>query len=141
MRRSLLVIVPVGLLACKPGTASEKPSGDPCTDYEVEVEKFWSASVKAKVMQYGGEASASVAQGVTNKLDRITEDWVMLRTSTCKDHFVRQLITADEYKAKVACFDAQLQRHRTLAETAAAGNLDAADSELQSLLEEPAQCQ
>ena len=141
MSRSTILVVSVVLLACKArGGGSKDPSSDPCADFEVEVEKFWSASVKAKVMQYGGEASTSVALGVTNKMDRITEDWVMLRTSTCKDHFARKLITADDYRAKVACFDAQLAKQRTLAETLGTGALADADAELDTLLAEPAQC-
>jgi len=91
-------------------------------------------------MQYGGEASTSVAQGATNKMDRITEDWVMLRTSTCKDHFIRKLISAEEYRAKVACFDAQLAHQRTLAEALATGALTDANAKLDTLLAEPAQC-
>jgi hypothetical protein len=127
-------------LGCHSTKGPAQPSADPCGDFEVEVERFWSASVKAKVMSYGGEASASRTQGLRNKMDRITEDWVMLRTSTCRDHFTRGLLSAAEYRDKVACFDAQLAKQRTLASLLSDGNLTDAEVELDTLLEEPAPC-
>ena len=130
-------------LACERGGATTKPGQDPCADFEIEVEKFWSASIKAQVMDQGGEIEVEKRSGVTNKMDRISEDWVMMRTSVCKDHFVRGLIDKDQYAARVACFDDRLDRQRTLATalTGGGGDLAAIEGALDELLAAPKSCE
>ncbi|MFV8750752.1 hypothetical protein ACNOYE_09395 [Nannocystaceae bacterium ST9] len=129
-------------LACVGPQGGPGEPADPCADFEVEVERTWSASIKAEVMKHGGEIELEQRQAVVNKMDRISEDWVRMRTSVCKDHFVRQLIDKDEYAARVRCFDDRLNRQRTLAETlsggAAAGEVEAAIDEL---IAQPASCE
>ena len=140
----LTLTVAAAPLACAgSGRASgaSQASEDPCADFEVEVERYWSASIRAEALEHGGELEIEKRSGVVNKMDRISEDWVMMRTSVCKDHFVRQLISKDEYAARVRCFDDRLERQRTLA-TALTGSGDLAEVEgaIDLLLAEPASC-
>lgn len=138
---SLLLLA---LLLALPGCVhpEARRSQDPCEDFELEVERTWSAAIKAEVMERGGAIEVEHRQAVVNKMDRISEDWVRTRTSVCKDHFVRQLISKDEYGARVRCFDDRLERQRTLAETLSGG---AAPSEIEGSLDEllaqPASCE
>jgi hypothetical protein len=131
------------LTACgRGGSGTSSPAtADPCADFEVQVEKYWAASVRAQALDKGGEIELEKRSGVITKLDRISEDWVMMRTSVCKDHYVRNLIAKDEYAARVRCFDDRLERQRTLA-TALTGEGDLAEIEsaLDLLLAAPASC-
>lgn len=129
------------LLSCVRGGTARPDAGDPCADFDVSVEKWWSASVRAEALGNGGEIELEKRSGVVTKLDRISEDWVMMRTSVCKDHHVRGVIDEAEYAARVRCFDDRLERQRTLA-TALTGDGDLAEIEgaLDSLLAEPASC-
>ncbi|PRP95879.1 hypothetical protein ENSA5_37490 [Enhygromyxa salina] len=125
------------------GTASDSsaPGDEPCADFEVQVETYWSASVRAEVMNQGGELEVEKRAGVVTKMDRISEDWVMMRTAVCKDHFARQLITKQEYAARVRCFDDRLERQRTLATALAGeGELASVEGALDELLAAPPSC-
>jgi hypothetical protein len=134
------------LMACARSGATtstaSSDAADPCADFEVQVEKYWSASVRAQVLDKGGQIELEKRSGVVTKLDRISEDWVMMRTSVCKDHYVRSLIDKDEYAARVRCFDDRLERQRTLA-TALSGDGELAELEgaIDSLLAAPAGCE
>jgi hypothetical protein len=131
--------------ACERGGQTQAPSSDPCADFEVEVEKVWSASIKAQVMHKSGSIEVERRAGVTNKMDRISEDWVMMRTSVCKDHFVRGMIDKGQYAARVQCFDDRLDRQRTLATalTGGAGEAEfgAIEGALDELLAAPKSCE
>jgi len=139
-RFALLLLL--SLTGCPKSGATATPT-DPCADFEVEVEKHWSASIRAQVMNKGGELEFEQRSGVANKMDRISEDWVMMRTSVCKDHFVRQLITKEQYAARVQCFDDRLERQRTLATalTGDAADLAAIEGALDDLIAAPKSCE
>lgn len=100
------------------GASQAGGEGDPCKDFDLDVKKVWNAEVRLKVdlaiQQLGGEAGVGGSEEVVTRMDDVTRDWVMLRESACNDHFKRKLITAEEYKGKVACFDAFLERLRTM---------------------------
>ena len=136
----VIFLWPAAVLAC---AAAPPRTSDPCADFEVEVERVWSASIRAEALDRGGELEIESRRAVVNKLDRISEDWVMMRTSVCRDHFVRELISKAEYAARVRCFDDRLDRQRTLAEALAGGGADLAsvDGALDELLAEPASCE
>jgi hypothetical protein len=142
---ALALTLPLPMMACVRGdsaSATTSPAAaDPCADFEVQVEKYWSASIRAQVLGKGGEIELDKRSGVVTKLDRISEDWVMMRTSVCKDHYVRSLIAKDEYAARVRCFDDRLERQRTLA-TALTGDGELAEIEgaIDLLLAAPASC-
>jgi len=136
------MFVPMAMLACDKSGATTSTPADPCADFEVQGEKYWSAAIRAEVMNHGGELEIEKRSGVVNKMDRISEDWVMMRTSVCKDHFVRQLISKEQYAARVQCFDDRLERQRTLA-TALAGagaDLAAIEGALDQLIAAPRSC-
>lgn len=131
------------LAACA-GTkgGGSQAQADPCADFEVQVEHYWSASVRAEALEHGGELEIERRKGVVNKMDRISEDWVMMRTSVCKDHFVRELISKEEYAARVRCFDDRLERQRTLAEALAGeAKLEEVEGALDQLLASPPSCE
>jgi hypothetical protein len=138
------LLMSLWLPACAGSTSNATKSGreDPCADFEVQVEKYWSASIRAEAMKHGGEIEVERRAGVVNKMDSISEDWVRMRTSVCKDHFVRQLITSEQYAARVRCFDDRLERQRTLATTLTSGGAELATVEgaLDELLAAPASC-
>jgi hypothetical protein len=140
LRPCLLLALP----ACAGSASASTPASetDPCADFDVQVERYWSASIRAEALDKGGELEVEKRSGVVNKMDRISEDWVMMRTSVCKDHFVRGLISKDEYAARVRCFDDRLERQRTLA-TALAGSGEIAEVEaaVDQLLAAPASCE
>lgn len=142
------MLVLITLPACVgSGSTSRSPaSQDPCADFEVQVEKYWSASIKAQVMDKRGAVELEKRSGVVTKMDRISEDWVMMRTAVCKDHFVRELITREQYAARVRCFDDRLERQRSLATTLAGiddsgGDWTALESSLDRLIAEPTSCE
>ncbi|KIG17852.1 hypothetical protein DB30_02474 [Enhygromyxa salina] len=127
---------------CAGAHRADSSQADPCADFQVQVEKYWSASIKANALQHSGEIELEKRSGVVNKMDRISEDWVMMRTSVCKDHFVRALISKDDYAARVRCFDDRLERQRTLAAAIAdEGELAAVEGALDQLLAAPPSCQ
>ena len=130
------------LSACASSSSSTAQHGDdPCADFEVEVEHWWSASIRAQALGNGGELELEKRRGVVTKLDRISEDWVMMRTSACKDHYVRGLIDKQDYAARVRCFDDRLERQRTLATAlTGSGSLAEVEGALDLLLAEPASC-
>ena len=130
-------------MACERGGSTASPaSTDPCADFEVQVEKYWSASIRAQALDKGGLLEVDKRTGVVTKFDRITEDWVMMRTSVCKDHYVRGVIDKDEYAARVRCFDDRLERQRTLATAlTGAGDLAEIEGALDLLLGAPASCE
>jgi hypothetical protein len=146
-RHLVAAVLLASLVACAgsgSGSGTTAPSGqDPCADFEVEVEKFWSASVRAEVQNRGGQIDIEKRSGVINKMDRISEDWVMMRTSVCKDHFVRALITKEQYAARVQCFDDRLERQRTLATalTGAGADLATIEGSLDDLIAAPKSCE
>ncbi|PRQ10137.1 hypothetical protein [Enhygromyxa salina] len=127
---------------CAGARQTSSTQADPCADFEVQVETYWSAAIKAQALQHGGEIELEKRSGVVNKMDRISEDWVMMRTSVCKDHFVRALISKDEYAARVRCFDDRLERQRTLAQALAGeGELAAVEGAVNQLVAAPPSCQ
>jgi hypothetical protein len=115
------------VLACG---GSQKPdanstANDQCSDFELDVKKVWSEETKVKVQadfmgQWGGTLGADVAQqraqSVGTSMDRIAQDWVMLRRSVCMDHYKRGLGTDAEYQARVDCFNRVLSRQRMVLE-------------------------
>jgi hypothetical protein len=103
----------LGPFACGAGPAPPQAE-DPCKDVDLQVERFWSAQVKAQVLGYGGGAEASQRQSIANKMDSISEDWVRLRRSTCRDHFVRKTLSTEDYQSQVRCFDDRLDQQRKL---------------------------
>lgn len=127
-------------LAC--ANAQPRAAADPCADFELEVERVWSAAIKAEVMAKGGSIEVEQRSAVTNQMDRISEDWVRMRTSVCKDHFVRELISKDEYAARVRCFDDRLDRQRKLAELLE-GGAPASEVEpaIDELIAQPPSCE
>ena len=143
-RRLRLAVLPlVWLAACATGgPAPAGGSGDGCADFEIEVERYWSASIRAEALKHSGEIEIEKRSGVVNKMDRISEDWVMMRTSVCKDHFVRELITREQYAARVTCFDDRLARQRTLATALTGeGSLAEIEASLDNLLAAPPSCE
>jgi hypothetical protein len=140
---TLLALLALVISACAGAQQDSRAGGsDACADFDVQVEKYWSASIRAEALHQSGEIEVEKRSGVVNKMDRISEDWVMMRTSVCKDHFVRGLISKEEYAARVRCFDDRLERQRTLA-AALAGEGDLAEVEgaLDQLLAAPASCE
>lgn len=138
----MVLVVLVCLGACATTGRDNSKGAGPCEDFEVEVEHYWSAAVRAQVLEQRVELEVERRKGVVNKMDRISEDWVMMRTSVCKDHFEREVIDAEQYAQRVRCFDDRLAQQRNLA-TALSGEGELADIEtsLDALLAEPSACQ
>jgi hypothetical protein len=134
---ALVMYVVVGCGASQPAAAPKK---DACADFELDVEKFWSAGVKADFMGYGGAVEASERQKVATKLDQLSDDWVRLRTATCRDHFDRNLIDAGEYTRRVKCFDERLDQQRKLVTLMKGNDTAGADKLAAALAETPDAC-
>ena len=132
MRFILFCLLTFLYVAC--GSAQSGGGDDKCKDFDLDVKKVWNAEIKLKVdiaiKQFGGEAGIGESEEVTTQMDNVTRDWVMLRESACRDHFKRQLITAEEYKAKVSCFDAFLQTLRTMLTAIESGDSTAMEQAL-----------
>ena len=136
---TIIVILTLAIWALACGASQHRDGDDPCGDFDLDVKKVWNAEIKLKVdiaiKQFGGEAGIGESEEIATQMDNITRDWVMLRESACRDHFKRQLITAEEYKAKVTCFDSFLQNVRMLVEALAGGDSPAVDKLLASSTE------
>jgi hypothetical protein len=132
-------VVLTSACASSAGATNHSGSDDPCKDVDVAVEKVWSASIKAEVLSYKGGGSVEERESVANKMDAVSEDWVRLRRSVCRDHLVRKLIDADTYRAQVKCFDDRLDQQRQLVTLLKAGNTSDA-SKLATALEVPHAC-
>lgn len=143
--RSARLIPFVFVVAC---ARSSEPGNSPdrCADFELDVRRVWSnetrVKVEAKLLErWGGEGTIEVGrqrvQEVTTHMDRFARSWVMMRQAVCNDHFKRGLVDAEEYRVRVGCFDAALQRQNTLVQAmSASGELaaeafDELDRELQ----------
>jgi hypothetical protein len=122
----LVAIVLVSVLAVGCGSRQPAGDGDPCSDFALDVEKVWNTDVRLKldiaIKQFGAEGGVTQGEKVATQMDAVTRDWVMLRESACNDHLKRKLITAEEYRGKVACFDAFLERLRTMIAAIEAGD-------------------
>ena len=105
----------LALVACACG-ASQHPGGepDPCTDVELDVERIWSADVRAEFMGKGGSIGGQTRQVIATRLDDLSRDWAMLRRSVCLDHFKRHVIAKERYVARAECLDETLAHQRTL---------------------------
>lgn len=126
--------------ACGGGQPAAAPKKDACADFDLDVEKFWSAGVKAEFMGYGGAAEATSRQKIVTKLDQLSDDWVRLRTATCRDHFDRNLIDAAEYTRRVKCFDDRLDQQRKLVALMKGNDTAGADKLAGALSETPDAC-
>lgn len=131
----------LALLACGGASKDVNAGGDdPCKDVDLAVEKVWSAGIKAEVMGYGGGINAEERKKIANNMDAMSEDWVRLRRSVCRDHFVRKLISVDEYKKQVRCFDDRLDQQRNLVTLLKGSNTDEATSAAKQLTATPSAC-
>lgn len=123
------------------GPRAGSPAGsDACNDVDLEVEKVWSASIKAQVLGYQGGGSLEERQKIANKMDAISEDWVRLRRSVCLDHLKRKVISAEEYRAQVKCFDDRLDQQRKLVTLLKSEVTDETRKLAHSLTEAPSAC-
>ncbi len=138
----LVALAGVVVPACGGPSAPAGPAsaGGPCGDFQLDVDRVWSASVKAEVLGKGGTLEASKREAITTKLDQLSDDWVRLRTSTCRDHFDRKLLTGDEYKKRVHCFDDRLDQQRRLVALTRANDAVAAEALAAKLAETPDAC-
>jgi hypothetical protein len=115
MKTTTLVTVALvaAALGCTSCGGKNQGSNQTCSGFAIDVEEVWSASIKAEIQGYGGGLSAEQVQKVSTRMDTIALDWVMLREAACLDH-KNGFINAEQYAQKVQCFDAFLQRQRTL---------------------------
>lgn len=120
--------------------AESKADSDPCADVELDVEKVWSAGIRAEFLGKGGEIAGETRQAVATKLDALSRDWVMLRRSVCLDHFKRQVISQAAYASRAACLDQNLQRQRSLIAALDGGSTADPGAQLQSLSDEVGKC-
>ncbi len=78
---------------------------------------------RARGDPHGGEVEAKERKSIVTKLDQLSDDWVRLRTSTCRDHFDRKMIDAETYRKRVKCFDDRLDEQRRIVAAARASDL------------------
>jgi hypothetical protein len=122
--------------------ASSQPAAtdDPCADVELDVERVWSASIKAEFLEHGGAIAGETREAVATKLDQVSRDWVMLRRSVCLDHFKRNVIDKDEYVSRTKCFDQTLEKQRALVSSFDSGSNTEGSSSVTALSHEIDQC-
>ena len=142
MLRLMIAWVPALLCSCasSPPPQQGQPGSDPCADVELDVEKVWSAGIRAEFLGKGGEIAGETRQAVATRLDALSRDWVMLRRSVCLDHFKRQVIDKQQYASRAQCLDQTLQRQRTLIAALDAGSEAQPESQLQALSDEIGRC-
>ena len=127
-RLRLLAILVLPALACQP-KPSASPADEACNDFELDVRKSWNdetrIALRTEVMKWKGNAELEVAKQeatvVETTMDTFTSDWVRLRKSACLDHFKRQVISAEDYEARAACYDEVLLRQRAVIQSTLAG--------------------
>ena len=124
----------------QPAAQAEKPPADPCADVELDVEKVWSASIRAEFLGKGGVIAGETREAVATKLDALSRDWVMLRRSVCLDHYKREVISKQQYASRAACLDQNLQRQRSLIAALDAGGEVKLEGELKSVSDEIGRC-
>ena len=148
MIRNINILFLVLTAGCAKPTSSQKPA--PCDDFELDVERFWSSSTKVDIelslqKQWSGELGVDVAKervdAIATNMDRVTADWVMLRRSVCRDHFVREVGTAEQYHESAGCLDGVLVLQRTLVTQLSQGTAaDTTDSALGAIEEQLNSC-
>ena len=142
--KSVIALALLGvLIGCASRAASADSAGgqaDPCADVELDVEKVWSASLRAEFLGKGGAIAGETRQSVATKLDALSRDWVMLRRSVCLDYFKRQVISKQQYSGRAACLDQNLQRQRSLIASLDAGGDVQVESQLKSTSDEIGRC-
>jgi hypothetical protein len=132
---SLVALVP---LSCGGGQAA--PAKDPCADVELDVERVWSAEIRAEVLGKGGTVGGSSREVVATKMDDLARDWVMVRRAVCRDHFERAVITKEQYVARTECLDAILAEQRTLVASLRQGAGDDVAARLAAVSERVGTC-
>lgn len=109
--RATSVCVVWACTAC--GSSQPAPDhGDPCADVELDVERVWSAQIRAEFLQQGGAIGGEQRDAVATRMDDISRDWVMLRRSVCLDYFRRHVIDREQYAGRTDCLDRNLQAQR-----------------------------
>jgi len=142
----ILAVALCPIAAC--ATSRSRAPADPCGDFTLDVKKVWSqstrVSVEGKLLErWGGEGQLEVARqrasAVITEMDRFGRSWVMMREAVCNDHFKRGLLDKDDYRVRVQCLDAALQRQNTLVQAMTGGGELASDA-LTGLDRELQQC-
>ena len=122
----LVRLLAVSLLGVGCAHASSQRAGGAdaaCDDFQTDVEHVWNEQTKVNVRaslmdRWSGELGVDVArqqsESVASKMDRVAQDWVMLRRAACMDHFKRGVGSAEAYQARARCFDDVLQTQRNV---------------------------
>lgn len=128
LRPLATLALPALALACQPKSTTS-PADEACNDFELDVRKSWNdetrIALRGEVMKWKGDVELEVAKSqatqVETTMDNFASDWVRLRKSACLDHFKREVISAEDYQARAACYDEVLLRQRALVQSALAG--------------------
>jgi hypothetical protein len=135
------VLLIFGFLGTGCGSSQHGSSGDPCADVELDVERVWSADIRAEFLGKGGSVGGQTREVIATRLDDLSRDWVMERRSVCLDRYQRNAISQDAYVARTSCLDDRLAHQRTLVSTLTAGKEGVdASAELAALSQETEQC-
>lgn len=136
----LVVVSLAALLAQSCGGSRAAPSKDPCADVELDVERVWSAEIRAEVLGKGGKIGGATRELVATKMDDLARDWAMVRRAVCRDHFERDVITKEQYVARTECLDAILGEQRTLVASLRQGAGDDVTARLTAVSERVGTC-
>src|SRR5690349_19664395 len=100
----VFLVAVLGALGLGCGSAQTAPeSADPCADVQLDVERVWSAEIRASFLSQGGSIGGEHREAIATRMDDISRDWAMLRRSVCLDYFRRHLITREEYAKRADC--------------------------------------
>lgn len=122
-RAVALALIGVLIAACGvsvPPPPLPTPQRDACSDFELDVDRFWSrdahVKVKAGILQAGGSIDEVVVERVVTKMDQVSRDWVMMQESVCRDTVVRKVTPPEVYTKVSLCLRTALVSQRTVVE-------------------------
>ena len=128
MLAALAAVISTVLASCgapPPPPPPEIDAGPPeptpeelCNNVEQRARAVWSNEIKARldlqVRVYEDTLDASDAEKTVAWMDVFSRGWIRAGEATCKDLFIGQTITREEYDSRFACLDRVLEGQQSV---------------------------
>jgi hypothetical protein len=113
------------------GPAPPPTPQETCDGVELRAREVWSKEIKARldlqVKVYEDDIDASDAEKTVAWMDVFSRGWIRAGEATCKDLFIGQTITREEYDRRFECLDRVLEGQRSVVELLKSAGPEAVD--------------